>query len=92
MSRKTVHNNIIKLFTELHNSYPNYNIGRHIATALSDYGDYWGITNEEFAFALTKYKDELDMDVSHKEDEIDEIIKQGMHLDSILKDEDEEDN
>jgi hypothetical protein len=46
----------------------------------------WGITDRELLFALTKYKTELEMDVQHTDDEeLDEIIKQGMNLDDILK-------
>jgi hypothetical protein len=62
-------------------------MGRHLATALDGYGDVWGITDKELLFALTKYKSELEMDVPHTDDEeLDEIIKQGMNLDDILKD------
>ena len=64
-------------------------MGRHLSTALSDYGDFWGITDKELLFALTKYKSQLDMDFPHTdESEIDAIIKDGQNLDSILKEED----
>jgi hypothetical protein len=87
MSRKTTeHTKIMKILQELHLSYPNYTIGRHLSTVLSDYGDFWGITDKEFLFALNKYKNQLEMDVPHTdEDEIDEIIKQAMDLENILK-------
>jgi hypothetical protein len=62
-------------------------VGRHLSTILADYGDIWGMTDREFVFALEKYKLQLDMDVPNAED-IDEIIRQGMNLDSILKEED----
>ncbi len=61
-------------------------MGRHIATALDGYGDVWGITDRELFFALEKYSTELDMDVApHHKDELDNIIKDGMDLDNILK-------
>lgn len=67
-------------------------MGRHIATALDEYGDIWGLTDKELLFALRKYTSELDMDVPHTdESEIDQIIKDGMDLDNILKEEDVED-
>ena len=67
-------------------------MGRHIATALDEYGDIWGLTDKELLFALRKYTNELDMDVPHTdESEIDQIIKDGMDLDNILKEEDVED-
>lgn len=89
MSRKqSDFSKLISLFTELHKAYPHYGLGRHLSTALADYGDIWGMTDRELTFALEKYKLQLDMDVSNPED-IDEIIRQGMDLDTILKEEDD---
>jgi len=93
MSKKTHHTDIIQTLQELHKNFPTYNIGRHLATAFADYGDLWGITDKEFAFALNKYKSEIEMDVPHTDDsELEKIIKEGMDLDNILKEEEEEDN
>jgi hypothetical protein len=61
-------------------------MGRHLATALDGYGDTWGLTDREFLYALTKYKGELEMDIPHTDD-IDQIIKEGMDLDSLFKEE-----
>jgi hypothetical protein len=93
MSRKPNYvNKIIAVLTSLSKSYPNYNMGRHISTALSDYGDFWGISDKEFLFAITKYKTQLEMDIPHSDDvEVDDIIKQAMDLDNILKEEDNAD-
>jgi|TARA_R110002126_G_scaffold2898_2_gene15972 hypothetical protein len=67
-------------------------MGRHIATALDGYGDVWGLTDKEILFALEKYKSELELDVPHTdENELDQIIKDGMNLDDILKEQDGED-
>jgi hypothetical protein len=90
MSRKpNDFNKIITVLIDLHKTYPSYNMGRHISTALADYGDFWGMTDKEMLFALTKYKSQLEMDVPHSDDvEIDDIIKQAMDLDNILKEED----
>jgi len=83
---------VLALFQQLHTNYPEYNMGRHIATALDGYGDVWGLTDREILFALEKYKAELDMDVPHTdESELDQIIKDGMNLENILKEEDGED-
>ena len=93
MSKKpNYYNQTISILNELHSSYPQYNVGRHIATSLADYGDMWGITDKEFVYALSKYKAQLDMDISHTdvESEIDDIIRQGLDLANILKE--EEDN
>jgi hypothetical protein len=92
MGRPNDYYRVLALFQQLHTSYPNYNMGRHIATALDEYGDVWGLSDREILFALEKYKSELDMDVPHTdESEIDQIIKEGMNLENILKEEDGED-
>lgn len=89
MSKKTHYTEIISILQELHKNFPTYNLGRHLATALDGYGDIWGITDKEFAFALSKYKAEIEMDVPHTDEgELEKIIKEGMDLDNILKEED----
>lgn len=93
MKKPRHYNQVLKLLQELHKCYPNYNIGRHIATALADYGDFWGITDKEFLFALRKYKSQLEMDIPHSDDiEVDEIIQEAMDLENILKEEDNGDS
>ncbi len=92
MGRPNDYYRVLALLQQLHISYPNYNMGRHIATALDEYGDVWGLSDREILFALEKYKAELDMDIPHTdESEIDQIIKEGMNLENILKEEDGED-
>jgi hypothetical protein len=75
----------------LHKAHPTYNIGRHISTALDGYDDIWGVTDKEFLFALEKYELELNMDSPHiDEEEIEEIIKDGMNLERTLFEEEED--
>lgn len=82
---------ILSVLVELKEQFPSYNLGRHLDTALNEYKDVWGMTDKEMHWALIKYKAQITMDVPHPdESEIDKIIKDGMHLDSILH-EDEED-
>jgi hypothetical protein len=89
--RKDQYQQALHTLQELHKNFPTYNLGRHLATALADYGDIWGMTDKEIAFALDKYKSEIEMDVPHPdESEIDRIIKEGMDLDNILKEEEED--
>lgn len=92
MGRPNDYYRVLALLQQLHISYPNYNMGRHIATALDEYGDVWGLTDRELLYAFEKYKAEIDMDIPHTDDsEIDQIIKEGMNLENILKEEDGED-
>lgn len=86
MRKQNQFNQIISILQELHDSYPVYNLGRHLATALDEYGDLWGVTDKEMVFALMKYKNQLEMDVPHADEkEIDEIIREGMDLDNLFK-------
>jgi hypothetical protein len=80
---------IIDLLNELHNSFPTYNLGKHLSTALDGEGDAWGISDKELLYILTKYKTELELDVQHSND-IDDIIRDGMNVNDILLE--EEDN
>lgn len=89
MGKPNEYYRVLALLQQLHTSYPNYNMGRHISTALAEYGDVWGLSDKELFFALEKYKAELEMDVPHSDDEeIDQIIKDGMNLENILKEDD----
>lgn len=91
MSKKNHYQQVLHTLQELHKDFPTYNLGRHLSTALADYGDIWGLTDKELAFALDKYKAEIEMDVPHTdESELEKIIKEGMDLDNILKEEDED--
>jgi hypothetical protein len=89
MKKPNHFNQLTSILQELHTAYPQYNVGRHLATALDEYGDIWGVTDKEMVFALTKYKNQLEMDVPHTDDsEIDKIIKEGLDLDNLFKEED----
>lgn len=75
---------ILTVLQELKKSYPSYSMGKHLSTALDEYGDIWGISDKEMLFALTKYKAQMEMDVPHEtgEEELDKIIEDGMNLSS----------
>lgn len=92
MRKPNYYNQAVHLLQQLHTAYPEYNMGKHLATALDGYGDIWGVSDKELVFALEKYKAQLDMDIPHTDEkELDQIIKDGMNLDDILKDQDGED-
>lgn len=82
----------LELLNKLHSVYPSFGLGRHLSTALADYGDFWGITDKELLFALQKYEAELALDQQNiaDEDYVNQIVKEGMDLDTILNQEEEE--
>lgn len=83
---------IINTIKVLKKEHPSYNIGRHISTAFDGYGDLWNVTDKEFAFALKKYEVELGLDIPHeKESDLAKIIEDGMHLDTLMSQEEDED-
>jgi len=55
-------------------------MGKHLSTIIDEYGDIWGITDKELAYALKKYKAQLEMYVPTHAEDIDEIIKDGLNL------------
>lgn len=89
-NKSSFYTDIIEIFKELKVLYPSYSMGKHISTALDDYGDIWGLSDKEIHYALTKYKAQMQMDVPHEtgEDELKQIIEDGMNL-SIGDDEEE---
>jgi hypothetical protein len=49
------------------------------------------LSDKELTFLLGKYKTRLDLDIPHVSDnDIDEIMRGGMDLDSLFKEEDNE--
>lgn len=87
MRKASAYSQILATLNELHKDYPKYNMGRHLATALDEYGDIWGLTDREILFALKKYKAKLQMDIPHDDSEIERFINEGIDLDNILIDE-----
>lgn len=90
MRRASAYNQILGILHELQKEYPQYNMGRHLATALDGYGDVWGIPDTEIFFALSKYRAQLNMDFNRSESQdIERIIQDGIDLDNILKEDNE---
>lgn len=90
MRRASAYTQILVILNELKKEYPQYNMGRHLATALDGYGDMWGVLDSEIVFALTKYRAQLNMDLDRPESqEIEMIIQDGTNLDNILNEYDE---
>lgn len=85
------YNQAIQILHDLKKEYPNNTLGQHIATALGDYGDIWGITDKEFVFALEKYKAEMEMNII-SDVEVDRIMKDAQNLDKLFQEEEDYDN
>lgn len=83
-TKQNYYKQILDVLIELKKLYPSYTMGKHLSTALDDYGDTWGLTDKEVLFALTKHKAKLELDVPHEtdEDEINQILEDGMNLSS----------
>src|SRR5450631_2637996 len=82
-NKPNYYNQCLKILTELHKEHPTYGLGQHLATAFSDYGDMWGISNKEALFALEKYHAELEYNTA-PENEIERIIEEGKNLDKLF--------
>jgi len=92
IKKPNYYSRILHLLQELHIAYPQYNMGKHLSTVLDECGNIWAVSDKELAHALARYKGQLEMDFPHTDDaELDEIIKQGLDLDNILKDEEDGD-
>jgi hypothetical protein len=84
----------LSVLERLHTAYPSFSVGRHLATATSDYGDVWGMTNKEMFHALQKYEMELTLNKStlKHEEYVQTIIKDAMDMDVLTEEEDEDGN
>lgn len=90
---KTDYKKAITLLDQLQKEYPSYTLGRHIASITADYGDVWGMTDKEFVFAITKYKQllELDGDNLVSDDYVEQIKRDAEHLfDKVELDEEDD--
>jgi hypothetical protein len=91
MAKPNYYSQITKTLNRLQKSYPTYNMGRHLSTALYEYNDLWGVSDKELLLALEKYEIELNIDYPHEdEDDLKKIIKGGMNLERMFLEEDED--
>lgn len=93
MRKPNYYKEALHLMDSLYKKYPELPLGRHLSTALVDYGDFWGITNKEFCFALEKYISELELDNLNLSSEvyIEKIVEDANKLFSEPIEEEEED-
>jgi len=90
MGKKTTpYNQAIHLLQELKKEYPHNTLGQHMASALADYGNIWGMTDKEFLFALEKYRTEMELNIV-SDAEVDKIVKDAQNLDTLFQEEEDD--
>ena len=78
----------ILILQELKKSHPSTSFGKHIAIAFDEY-DLFSITDKLFSEILEEYSSTLELEThDNKDDEIQKIISDGMKLNSLFIDED----
>jgi len=83
---------IIELLKNLKKNYPNYEFSTHITTATADYEDVGGLTDRQLYDLLVKYEFDLGVDANliAPESDVDRILREGLSLDTLLDEEDDE--
>ena len=89
MNKPNYYRQIIQTLEHLHKDHPTYNMGRHLSTATNE-SDLWGVSDKELLNSLKKYETNLDMDNIHNDEDIENIIKDGMNLRGIFDNDIEE--
>jgi len=89
--KRNYYRGIINLLLELHKDHPTYELGNHLSTALSEYNNLWGIPDKEILAALKKYQIEISQEEDITEEYVNQIIEDGMNLEHILDENEEED-
>jgi hypothetical protein len=82
----TIKNKIANEILRMGKLKPKDPISKHLGFAIQEHDLSW-LSDKEFLNILQDYNSELEMDVLQKEDDVDDIIKQGMNLHNILDDE-----
>lgn len=90
--KDSTYSEILQVLVELKTKYPTYGIGKHLSTALEDYGDLWGVSDKEILYALEKYEATLeytDVPRETSDEELKKIIEGGLNLSSIYTEEED---
>lgn len=81
---------ILDVLLELHKDHPTYELGKHLSIALSEYKDIFAVPDKEILQALLVYQQEIAQEIDITDDYIDQIVKDGMNLDTILDENDDD--
>ena len=79
------YNKCLQILQQLKINFPKYSLGQHLSTALDEYKNLWGVSDKDLLASLIEYQNQLQTDVLHDDDELDEIIKGGMDLENLFK-------
>jgi len=88
--KRNYYKGILKVLEQLYKDHPSYEMGKHFSIALSEYKDIFSVPDKEIFQALKKYQEEIAQEQDITEDYISQIIRDGLDLEHIL-DENEED-
>lgn len=84
MTQANYYKRIVVGLHHLKERYPSYSMGKHLSTIIDDCGDIWGTTDKELYNALTTYSKQLAIDVPHEDNDLDTIINEGLHLNTLF--------
>lgn len=82
----------IQILKELTKSYPDQALSTHIHLALSEYDNFYGISDKELYYIFNKYRCEKELDILPDISCTDDIYKDSMNLniEDILNEDDED--
>ena len=80
---------ILGVLDDLQKNHSKYSMGKHFSTALDGYQDIWGVSDKELLLLLQNYRASLEMDVNYDDDDIEDIIKDGMNLGRLFEEEED---
>lgn len=85
---------IIDVLKELKTLYPATQMGKHLSTIMDEYGDFWGISDQQLLAAFKKYKAQMQIvDVprgTFEDEDVENIVQDAMDLrsDTLYSEED----
>lgn len=90
MSRQpNYYKQILSVLDDLQKNHSKYSMGKHFSTALDNDQDIWGVTDKELLLSLQNYRASLEMDVNYDDEDIEDIIKDGMNLGRLFEEEED---
>ncbi len=85
---KSYYKQTLSILSKLGRAYPKQTMGNFISSAL-DGSDLKGISNKDLFLLLKKYHSDLQTIPSCSDDELNIILKEGMHLHNIFEEDED---